>query len=230
MSKAFPKRFYKDVAIAEVSGGFTVTLDERTLKTPGKKALLMTRQDHAEHVAREWDAVSDVINPADMPITRLMNVAVERTPSNRAELIAEARRYGSTDLLCYRADNPTGLIVKQNQIWSPWLAWAATRGIHLKTTDSLIAIDQDSTALDAIAKSAEGYDDVALTLLVHLTAVYGSVILALAVMEGALDAGEGFDISRLDQDYQIEHWGEDEEAAEIKAATRAETVTLAQLI
>ncbi|WP_371396949.1 ATP12 family chaperone protein [Fretibacter rubidus] len=230
MSKTFPKRFYKDVAVTQITGGYTVTLDGRTLKTPGKIALVMARKDHADLVAAEWDAVSEVINPAHMPITRMMNVAVERTPENRADLITEARRYGGTDLLCYRADNPSGLIDKQNQLWSPWLDWAAARGIELRTTDSVIAIDQDKAALDAIATTAEGYDDVALTLLVHLTAVYGSVILALAVMDGALAAGEGFDISRLDQSYQIEHWGEDEEAAEITAATRAETVTLAQLI
>ena len=228
-SQSFPKRFYKDVAVSSEGGDFTVTLDGRTLKTPGKTALNMSRKDHAALVAAEWDAVTDAINPAHMPITRLMNVAVERTPKIRDDLIAEVRRYAGTDLLCYRADNPAGLIARQNKIWSPWLVWAEENGIALKTTDSVIAVTQDDAALDAAAARAAKYDDVALTLLVHLTAVYGSAILALAVMDGALDAGEAFDISRLDHNYQIQHWDEDPDPAEITPATRAATITLATL-
>lgn len=230
MSKAFPKRFYTSVAVARHDGGYAVTLDDRPVKTPGKLPLVMARKDHAVFVANEWDAVMDHINPADMPLTRLMNVAVERTPQNRDELIAEARRYGETDLLCYRAENPQGLVDQQNAQWTPWLEWAKALGIDLQTTDSLIAITQEDAALNKIAEMASVMDDVSLTLLVHFTAVYGSVILALAVMNGTLETGQGFDISRLDSRYQAEHWGEDEEAAEIAAATRAETVVLGQLI
>ena len=230
MSKAFPKRFYTSVAVVPHDSGFAVTLDKRLLKTPGKLPLVMAREDHAALIAEEWDAVKDHINPADMPLTRLMNVAVERTPHNRNELIAQARRYGETDLLCYRADNPQGLVQQQNEKWTPWLDWAQERGINLQTTDSLIAVKQEAISLNKIAEMAAAMDDVSLTLFVHLTAVYGSVILALAVMDSALETGEGFDVSRLDSLYQAEHWGEDEEAVGIAAATRAETVVLGRLI
>lgn len=229
MSKKFPKRFYKEVGVAVVEGGFIVTLDGRTLKTPGKKTLLCPTNSTAALVAAEWDAVKDEINPSDMPITRMMNVTVERTPVMREALVAEARRYAGTDLLCYRADNSRVLAEQQEAAWGPWLSWAAEQGIALRITAGLIAVDQDAAALDAVAARAAAMDDLSLTLYVHLTAVFGSAILALAVIDGALDAGEAFDLSRLDARFQAQMWGEDEQAADIAAATRKETITLAQL-
>lgn len=229
-SKTFPKRFYKTVGVKAEGGGFVVTLDGRVLKTPGKQILLCPTRDHANLIAAEWEAVTTVINPAQMPLTRLLNVAVERTPHMRDDLIAEARRYGATDLLCYRADTPQALVDMQSAEWDPWLDWARGQGIDLTATAGVLAIDQSAEALDAIAARASALDDLQLTLLVHLTAVFGSVILALAVINRALAAGAAFDISRLDARFQIDRWGEDEEAAEIAAATRGETVILSQFI
>ena len=230
MTKTFPKRFFKTVTTEPAEAGHIVCLDGRAVKTPGKQPLIMARADHAKLIAEEWDAQSEQINPANMPLTRLMNVAVERTPNRRGALINEARRYGGTDLLCYRAEAPAGLTARQADLWDPWLSWAAQRGISLKPTQGIVAITQDEQALSLIEEMCGQLDDVALTLLVHLTAVYGSVILALAVMQGDLEAGAAYDLSRLDALYQAERWGEDEEAASLAAATRKETLILAQLI
>jgi len=173
---------------------------------------------------------SRAIIPAQMPLTRLLNVAIEQTPENRLNLLEEARRYAGTDLLCYRAPEPRLLTERQNKAWDPLMKWAAERGVDLKTTPSLLAIEQSETALNAIENYAAGLDDIRLTLFVHLIAVFGSVIIAMAVMEREITASDAFDVSRLDSLYQIELWGEDEEAADITAALKLETEKLGEIL
>lgn len=230
MAKKSPKRFYKQVSYKDANGAYNIHLDERVLKTPGKKTFRVPSSALAAAVAAEWDAQTDNIIPAQMPLTRLLNVAIEQTPENRPNLLEEARRYAGTDLLCYRAPEPRLLTERQNKAWDPLMKWAAKRGVDLKTTPSLLAIEQPETALDAIENYAAGLDNIRLTLFVHLIAVFGSVIIAMAVMERELTAGEAFDVSRLDSLYQIELWGEDEEAADITAALKLETEKLGEIL
>ncbi|RKQ72201.1 chaperone required for assembly of F1-ATPase [Litorimonas taeanensis] len=230
MAKKNNKRFYKAVSTAPLGHDFVVKLDVYTLKTPGKKTLLLPSKALAEAVAQEWEAQGEHILPPTMPITRLTNVAIEQTPDNRPALIEEARRYAKTDLLCYRAPQPRILIERQNAQWDEWVSWAKERGVSLKTTQSLSAIEQAEPSLRAVEDYAANLDDIRLTLFVHFIAVFGSVILAMAVMEEAIEAGAAFDVSRLDALYQIELWGEDEEAAEISEALKLETTRLGQVL
>jgi len=223
-------RFYKSVSTQEKDGRFQVLLDERVLKTPGKMAFTLPTKPLAEAVAKEWDAQTDKIEPANMPLTRLMNVALEQTPDRRPELLDEAKRYTSTDLLCYRAPEPRILVERQSEGWDGWLAWAKSRGIDLISTQSLIAIVQPESAYESISAYAKSLDDIRLTLFLHFTAVFGSVVLAMAVIEKALTAEEAFDLSRLDILYQNELWGEDEEAAENARDLRNETVSLGTVL
>ncbi|NNE57059.1 MAG: ATPase [Hellea sp.] len=224
------KRFYKQVTTSPVDNGFAVLLDGRQLKTPGKLPLIAPSAHAAALVAAEWDAQKDTIQPGTMPVTRLVNVAIELTPSNRDQLAEEARRYGGTDLLCYRAAEPLELAEHQAEQWDPVLKWAALKGFSLKTTQTVKAIDQDPQSLENIAAYAAKQDDLHLTLLTHLTAVYGSAVLAIAVMERNISGPKAFNLSRLDNLYQIRQWGEDQEAAEIAANLEAETVALCQLL
>lgn len=230
MAKKNPKRFYKTVSLKQVEDHYHILLDERVLKTPGKKTLIVPAEPLAAAVVAEWDAQSDHIIPANMPLTRLLNVAIEQTPENRTDLLTEARRYAGTDLLCYRAPEPRLLIERQNEIWTPWVDWAASQGVALEVTSSLVAIEQPHESLDAVEAFAATLDDISLTLFVHLIAVYGSVILAMAVMERKIAASEAFDVSRLDVLYQIELWGEDEQAADITKALRTETHQLGEIL
>ena len=224
------KRFYKSVSTQEIEGQFHILLDERVLKTPGKKAFRVPSFALAQEVAKEWDAQTDKIEPSKMPLTRLLNVALEQTPSRRPDLIEEARRYTSTDLLCYRAPEPRILVERQSDGWDEWLAWAKSQGVDLISTQSLIAIVQPESAYEAVTAYAEGLDDIKLTLFLHLIAIFGSVILAMAVMEKRLSAESAFDLSRLDVAYQNELWGEDEEAAEIARELRRETTRLGEIL
>jgi len=229
-SQNLAKRFYKDVALSKINAGFHITLDGRILKTPGKLPLIITRQDRAEHVAAEWNAVETHINPSLMPCTRLMNVACEQTPQRREALIQEARNYAGTDLLCYRADAPEELVKRQSEGWDPLLDWAAAQGIVLQSTQGIIAMTQPDKSLDHMAEHASILDDVDLTLLVHFIATFGSAILGLAVMTRHIMAETALQLSRLDEIFQIEQWGEDEEAKARTAFIKTETLSLARLI
>ena len=191
------KRFYKSVSTRHSEGRYNVLLDERVLKTPGKMAFSLPTEALAKTVAEEWDAQREKIEPSKMPLTRLLNVALEQTPSRRPDLLDEARRYTSTDLLCYRAPEPRILRERQSEEWDKWLAWAKSRGVDLVSTQSLIAIVQPESAYETISDYVESLEDIRLTLFMHFTAIFGSVILAMAVIEKALSAEDAFDLSRL---------------------------------
>lgn len=224
------KRFYKTVTTGELESGFGVFLDGRPLKTPQKHLLKVDKLSVAKLIAAEWDAQIETIKPETMPVTRLVNVSIELVPDNRDKLIAEARNYAGTDLLCYRAEAPLDLKQRQAELWDPILLWATAQGAALETTQTLTAIEQNEASLDKVAAFASTMDDLDLTLLVHLTAVYGSAILALAVMKNHIDGSQAFDLSRLDNLYQIEQWGQDEEAAEVAANLATEIKALCKIL
>jgi len=230
MAKKFAKRFYKDVTTVTAEDGWLVQLDGRTLKTPGKIILLVPSENAAALIAAEWDAQMEYIRPELMPVTRLLNVTVEQTPDNREALIAEARKYAGTDVLCYREGEVRLHAEEQAAKWDPVLAWAAEQGAALKSTDTLKAIKQDEAALDAVADFAKTLSNMRLTLFVHLVAVYGSAILAMAVMKAYLTGEEAFELSRLDELWQIKYWGEDEDAKERTDAIRIEINALCELL
>ncbi len=231
MSKSrLSKRFYKSVTVDGEGGAWRILLDGMQLRTPGKLKLVVPSQALAQKIATEWDAQSEHINPSIMPITRLANVAIEQTPGRRQDLIAEARRYAQTDLICYRAPQPRILKERQTAAWESWRIWGVQQGVDLTPTESLQAVPQPEKSLKTVEAFAESLDDFRLTLFVHLIAVYGSVILAMAVLKGALDGETAFDLSRVDAIYQIELWGEDEEQAEITSNLRAETHALAKVL
>ena len=230
MSQNHNRRFYKNVSTEAVDEGFGIFLDGRRLKTPGKLPLTAPSRHIGTLIAAEWEAQEDLIRPETMPVTRLVNVSIELTPGNRDKLISEARSYGGTDLLCYRASEPAALAERQNELWNPALDWARERGVSLEATSSIIAIEQDETSLDRIADYASQQSDLLLTLFVHLTAVFGSAVLAMAVMERHLDGRRAFELSRLDALFQIEKWGEDEEAAANAKALEADVTALCRIL
>ncbi len=224
------KRFYKSVEVKPTGDCFAVYLDERELKTPGRKALHLKTQALAQLIATEWDAQDGEIKPEIMPVTRLLNVAIERTPLNRDELCKEVAKYLGTDLTCYRAVAPQELVERQVQAYDDVLAWAdETHGIKLNTTEGLLTA-QDAEMTQRGADYAAAQDDLRVTLLVHFTAVFGSAVLAIAVMDGHLTAEDALTRSRTDELFQIQRWGEDEEAAERTQNIHVETLALAQVL
>lgn len=231
MSKKAAKRFYKTVNVTDVDGGYGVKLDSYALRTPGKKPLMLPSAHLAGLVAAEWDAQAEHIQPEIMPVTRLMNVAVERTPDMRDELVAEMRKYAGTDVLCYREDNLKVLTARQSERWDPVLNWVKTQhDVVLNVTSGIMAIGQPEDSLDKVAEFARQQDDIALTLLTHFTSVFSSAVLGITVLDGYKTAHQALALSRLDEHYQIELWGQDEEAQERADAIESETLALAKIL
>lgn len=219
------KKFYKSATHGQSPKveGFVVLLDGRTLRTPAKAILSVPTEALAALIAGEWHAQEEHILPATMPITRLTNVALDRMPLSRTETVAEIVKYAGSDLLLARADEPEGLIAAENAAWDPVLDWVEKDlGARFVPAAGFFLPDQDPAALDAIAAQASKFDDFRLTALAHLGALYGSSLLAVAVLSGRLSPSEAYDVSRVDEAWQEAKWGVDYEAAERTARLKGE--------
>ena len=218
------RRFYQAVAVRAEADGWAVYLDANRLNTPGRAALLLPTAALADAIAQEWRAQGEAIQPDTMPLTRLANVAVERTPANRPGLAMQLAQYGATDLLHHRAEEPPELAARQAAAWDPLLDWAeAALGLRLLVVAGVIAPVRDAGRLQELAA---GEDDFRLTGLAHGAALFGSAFLAFALLRGRITAQEAFALSRLDETFQAEHWGEDEEAAERAGRLEREALAL----
>ena len=208
------KRVYKQAAARAAEGGWGVALDGRPMRTPTKHELIVPSAALAEAVAAEWDAQQDEIRPATMPLTRLAATAIDRTRTQRELVAAEAANYAGTDLVCYRAEHPPALIARQHAQWQPLIDWAMQRyDAALAVTSGVVPRPQSPAALKAFTAAVAAEDDFRLTALHAMTTACGSLVIALALIEGRLDAPAAFAVSQLDETFQIEAWGEDAEAA-----------------
>lgn len=222
-----PKRFYKSVSVEPHEQGWQIALDGRVPKTPAHKSLKLPTRSLAEAIAQEWEDQTTHLDLTRMTLTRLANVAIDRTPETRSELVAEVRKYAETDLLCYLAVHPTELRERQEAHFRPLRDWAGrTHGIMLLTTEGVINAPQPPASLDAAAQFASGKCDFGLTGLALGLSLFGSALLSIAVSEGELSGPDALDISRIDEIWQIEHWGEDAEAAARIAEQRRESEAL----
>lgn len=225
------KRFYKIAAVEERAGGFGVALDGRALRTPSGAPLLLPTRQAAEAIAGEWAAQGDELKPAAMPVMQLASTAIDRIAPLRDAVVDELLRYAATDLLCYRADSPAELVERQTQSWQPVIDWAMLRfDAGLRVTAGVLPVEQPAEALVALRRAIDGYDLWRLCVLQSLTAATGSLLLALAVIEGRLDGEAAYHASQLDESYQIALWGEDAEAAQRRAGLRADVLAAAEFL
>jgi len=225
------KRFYKNAAARESDGAFVVTLDERAIKTPAGKPLNLPTLALGEAVAGEWAAQGEEIDPKSMPLMQLSGTAIDRVPDVREGLIEGILRYVDTDLLCYRAASPEDLAARQAVVWQPLLDWAAEKyGATLKSVEGVIPITQDAHARDGFAQAMAAMDNWRLTALAELVGVSGSIVIGFAMYAGRLGADEAFAACQVDEDYQIELWGEDHEATQRRANVRVELETAAHFL
>nr|WP_325253092.1 ATP12 family protein [Amylibacter sp.] len=220
MSFSKKKRFWTDVAVAQADQGYVIHLDGRVVKTPLKQDLVLPTQAAAELVAAEWDAAEGELNPAAMPATRWANVSVDKMGPQFDGVVEMLAAYGDNDLLCYRATHPQELIARQAAVWDPPLQWAAKHfNAPLLVTQGVIPIDQPNQSLANLQAAVSGFDCFELAAFHDLVQISGSLVLALAVAHREMDVNVAWDVSRVDENWQIEQWGEDEEAqatAELK--------------
>jgi chaperone required for assembly of F1-ATPase len=208
------RRVYREVTTRPAADGWGIALDGRPMRTPARHELVVPSAALAEAIATEWDAQRDEIRPATMPLTRLAATAIDRTGAQRELVVAETANYAGTDLVCYRAGDPPALVARQQAEWQPLLDWAMQRyDAGLVVTDGILPQPQSPAALKAFAAAVAAQDDFRLTALHAMTGACGSLVVALALMEGRLDAAAAFAVSQLDETFQIESWGEDAEAA-----------------
>lgn len=213
------KRFWKDAAVVAEGGGFAVHLDSRPLKTPAKAGLLVPTRALAEALAAEWRAQGEEVDPLSMPVTRAVNAAIDKVVPQFDEVAALTAAYAETDLLCYRAEGPDALIARQAEAWDPLLDWAAREyGAPLHPTSGIVHRPQPSESLERLAAAVCALSPFSLTALTELTSLSGSLIIGLAALAGHGSPEALWRASRIDEDWQTELWGEDEEAAANAAA------------
>ncbi|HEX2591758.1 MAG TPA: ATP12 family protein [Rhizomicrobium sp.] len=206
------KRFYKTATIAPEGNTFAVQLDGRPVKTPQGAQLVLPTPALADAVAEEWRQQGDTIQPAAMHLTKSANTAIDGVAPRRSEVIEELLKYGSGDLLCYRADDAK-LAARQAAAWDPVLDWLADRyGARLAVTQGITHIAQPGDAVLALGRALAPLNDYIVTGLHVATALTGSLTLALALEDAHLDAATAFDKAHLDERYQAERWGRDAEA------------------
>lgn len=229
MSEWKAKRFWKAASVEAVDGGFAVLLDGRGVKSPAKTPLVLPNQKMAAAVAAEWDAQAEEIDPLSMPVTRSANAALDKVSTQFDEVATLISGYGDSDLLCYRADGPEGLVERQTERWDPLLDWVhQTYDARLLVAEGVMHIAQPESALERLSKPVFAMDPFQLAGFHDLVSISGSLILGLAVTKGRLSAPEAWSLSRLDEDWQIEQWGADDEAAEVARKKESDFVSAAK--
>lgn len=218
MSGWVAKRFWKATQAEACEGGFSVRLDARPVKTPAKTPLVVPTLAMAEAIAAEWDAQQGVIRPDTMPVTRSANSAIDKVGPLFDAVVGEISGYGGSDLLCYRAEAPVELVARQVAQWDPLLDWSEKElGARLQVTMGVIPVSQPAESLAALRTCVASHDPFQLAALHDLVAISGSLILGLAVARGRLTHDQAFALSRIDEHWQVEQWGEDEEFAAAEA-------------
>ena len=213
------KRFYREASVGEAEGGFALLLDGRRARTPAKKLLVAPSRALAEALAREWAEQGEMVVPAAMPLTRLINTALDGVVAAMTETRAEIAGFAGADLLCYRAEAPEALAAAEAAAFDPVLGWAEEAlGAKFVLGRGVVHVRQPEGALAAVRAALAAFDSpFALAALHVMTSLTGSVLLALAVARGHLGAPEAWRIAHVGEDFQIAQWGEDDEAAARRA-------------
>ena len=215
------KRFYQRAHVADAAP-FAVLLDNRPVRTPAGNALALPSRALGEAVAAEWEAQQERIDPAVMPLTRLVNAIIDGVAAAPAPVAEEVAKYLGSDLLCYRADAPAGLVAKQAQHWDPILDWAReTLGARFVLAEGVMFAAQPDHAI-AAARAAIPSDPWRLGAVNVITTLTGSALLALALAQGRLSVEEAWAAAHVDEDWNMAQWGRDEVALARRATRFAE--------
>ena len=208
------KRFYGHSTVSPEEGGVSVLLDGRPVRTPGRNLLRVPTEELAEAIAAEWNVQGETVDPRSMPLTGLANAAIDRVEPDPAAFARTLAEYGESDLLCYRAEGPQSLVERQEGSWDPLLAWARTRfGVEIETTAGVMHRRQPAATVERLGRAVGARGAFQLAGLSPLVTIAGSLIIALALAEGAIGLETAWDAALLDESWQAEQWGVDPLAA-----------------
>ena len=216
------RRFYKAVSVEKQPGGYAVLLDGRPVRTPARRTLAAPTETLAQALADEWEAQRDVVDPAAMPLTRLANSIIDGVADVPGQVQAEVAKFLASDLLCYRAGSPDGLVARQAQHWDPLIAWAREAlSARFVLGEGVMFVAQPDEALAAAARAipAEPWRLGAVSAITSLT---GSALIALALAQGRLSTEDAWAAAHVDEDWNMHQWGRDEQALERRAKREAE--------
>jgi chaperone required for assembly of F1-ATPase len=224
------QRFYKDADVGEAEGGFAVTLDGKPIRTPSRRVVAVPVRPLAEAIAAEWRAQGETLDPLTMPLTRFANSVVEGV-IDRADLVRDdIAKYLQSDLLFYRAGHPEGLVQREAQRWDPVLDWARdSLGAHFILAEGIMHVSQPEAAVMA-ARAALPTDPWTIAAAHVVTTVTGSALLALALVHGVRDADQVWAAAHVDEDWNAEQWGADEEAVARRATRQVDFRAAVQIL
>ncbi len=209
------KRFWKSAEAVKDEGTWGVTLDGKPLRTPARAPLAVPTEALARAMAAEWNAASETFDPRSMPLTGLASAAADRVAPDRATFATGLAQYGESDLTCYRAQEPRALAQRQEQAWDPLLAWGRRRfDVDFRTTCGIVHVAQPAGTTGRLSHAVAALDAFRLAGLSPLVTIGGSLLAALAVLEGAVTAAEAWDAVTVDDRWQLDQWGADAEAEE----------------
>jgi len=207
------KRFYDQVGYVAQDCGFAIQLDGRSVKTPMKKQLLLPSEALAQAVQSEWEVQGEKIDPHAMPLTRLANAALDRIDAERDAVIEQIIRFCGTDLLCYRADAPDSLVEVQAQAWDPLLTWLKSDlDIHLPVAIGITPISIEDGVEAKFETQIDALDVFALSGLGAIVSAAGSLVVGLGVLHGHIDGEQAYLAASVDERYQLDRWGADDDA------------------
>lgn len=211
--RPLPKKFYTAVAVEQQDNAFTVLLDGRSVRTPQRAAFMVPTHALAEAVAAEWRQQSDVINPETMPLTKLCNSTLDGVCANRDLVIDDIANYANHDAICYRADTPDELVARQTEALDPVIDWAEqTLGVRWMCTVGVMPVVQPASCAQAVRAALADVTAFHIAVLHQLTTLTGSALLALAYQHQVLSFDRMWQAAHIDEDFQIERWGQDSEA------------------
>ena len=212
------KRFYKNVSVERSAAGYHVALDGRPVKTQRGGSQVVSSQALAEELAAEWAGQGETIDPARFAFRDMADYALDVVPTDRAGIAAKLLRYAETDTLCYRADPDEPLWHRQRDVWDPLVdALEAREGVTLERVSGVVARPHPAATMETLKARIETHDDFTLAALEQLTALAASLCIGLAALDHNADGEALWAAANLEEDWQIEQWGADEEAAARRA-------------
>lgn len=216
MIPSYKKRFWTSAEVRPTENGFAVHLDGRQLTTPAKAPLEVPTAAMAEEIAQEWLAQTGAVQPHTMPAMRMANSAIDLVSVQFDAVVGMVSDYGDSDLICYRAEAPAALVARQAAVWDPLVAWAeVVLDAPLNVTTGVVPVPQPARSLAQLRAAVAGHRPFQLAALHDLVTLSGSLVVGLAAAANHLAAADAWEASRIDENWQAEQWGADEEAQEM---------------
>ena len=214
MSEWKQKRFWKNVHVVPSEARYLIKLDDKILKTPAKRQMELPTEALAKKVASEWDEQVEEIDPTTMPFTKSANAALDKVSEQFEEVGSLLGEYGDTDLLYYRADSPPELQKRQKIGWDPIVKWAEnTFKVKINCGTGIVYIPQNEQMFSEIRIKISNLSIFELTAFYDMVSITGSLILGLAIINGRLSAEEAYQLSRVDELWQLEQWEDSAEGS-----------------